>query len=77
MVAADVAALRVVFLAEGFFCVTGTLNLFVIRERVHNWRGSWACHGAASTLTDYRGGTEGVAVLSANTRSIPTTATLR
>lgn len=34
---------------------------------MHNWSGSWACHGAATTLTDYRAVTGGVAALSANT----------
>lgn len=45
--AADVAALHVVFLAEACWC-NRAITFFVI------WSGSWACHGAASTLTDYR-----------------------
>lgn len=45
--AADVAALHVVFLAVACWC-NRAITLFVI------WSGSWACHGAASTLTDYR-----------------------
>lgn len=51
-VVADVAALRVVFLAEVCWC-NRAITLFC-DQRVHGWSGSWVCHGAASTLTDYR-----------------------
>lgn len=65
---ADGAGFLVVFLAD-VCCCNRAITLFVIRSD------SWACHGAARTLTDY-GCREGVAALSANTTGTLTTAIL-
>lgn len=58
-------AVFLVFLADVCWC-NRAITLFVSR------RDSWACHRAASTLTDYRC-REGVAALSANTTGTLTT----